>query len=180
MSKYTRDNNEVPIQQATTAAPYIKWMFVALAAILAVCMAFTATRVGVTGDEFLDNLNGYYALKYYADGDTTFVDYSQVPEFNHGFRHMKYYGVGFELWPSFAIRYLHLPEQQLYLFRHLLCAFWGYLLIIFTALTAKRLAGYKAAIFALLLMALTPVLFGLSFFATKDIPFAAFRTSSIL
>ena len=171
--KALQQQNDQPNKRLIPEPSYIKWIFVGLAAILSVCMAFTATRVGVTGDEYIDNFNGYYALKYYADGDTTFANYSQVPEFQNGFRHMKYYGVGFELLPSFAVRYLHMPEQQLYLFRHLFCAFWGFLLILFTCLTAKRLAGYKAAIFALLLMSLTPVLFGLSFFATKDIPFAA-------
>lgn len=152
---------------------YWKYVFIGMAVVLFACMLFTGTRVGCSGDEFLDGANGYYSLAYYADGDTSFVDYSSVEDLAN-FKHMKYYGSGFELWPCFCVRYLHLPDSSYYLFRHLFCGMFGFLLFLFTGLIAYKLTRrWLAAVFALALSALTPVLFGLSFIATKDIPFAA-------
>lgn len=169
----TQENKPQEVVPEVAEPNYWKYVFIGLVVILFACMAFTGTRVGVSGDEFMDDANGKYALAYYADGDTTFVDYSNVKELADKV-HMKYYGSGFELWPSFFVRYLHLSDSNYFLFRHLLCSFFGFLLFLFTALIAKRLArSWIAGILALLLCALTPTLFGLSFFATKDIPFAA-------
>lgn len=87
---------------------------------------------------------------------------------------MKYYGVGYEIIPAIALRYFNLPDSQLFLFRHILCAFFGFLLIFFTGLTVKRLTNsVGGGIIALLTTSCTPTIFGLSFYATKDIPFAA-------
>lgn len=150
-----------------------KYLFFGASFITLVLLLIVSTRVGVTGDEYLDGLNGEYSLKYYTEHDTTFADYSQVEELKP-FPHLKYYGSGFEILPAIATHYLHLPEAHIYTFRHLLCAFYGFLLIFFTALTMMIITDtYSGAILTLAVMALTPTIFGLSFFATKDIPFAA-------
>ncbi len=148
------------------------YFFYAVAFLVFVALLVTVPQVGITGDEFLDQRHGEYCLKYYTEHDTTFADYSQ-DEVLKAFPHMKYYGVGYEIVPAVALKYFHLPESKLFLFRHFLCAFFGFLLIFFTGLTAKRIAGSAAGTIALLAMCCTPVVFGLSFYATKDIPFAA-------
>lgn len=148
-------------------------LFYAVAAIVFCVMAFTATKVGVTGDEFLDQRHGEFCLKYYTEHDTTFADYRNDTVLR-AFPHMKYYGAGYEIVPAVAVKYFNLPESRLFLFRHLLCAFFGFLLIFFTGLTAKKLTkSTGGGIITLLTMSCTPAIFGLSFYATKDIPFAA-------
>lgn len=146
--------------------------FYILASIVLLLLIINSTKVGITGDEFIDGANGKYALKYYTEGDTTFANYSQIEELKIPF-HQKYYGVGYEIIPAVFLKYFHLSPAQEYPFRHLLCALFGFLFFLFTALTAKRLSDWRAGTIALLLISLTPVVFGLSFLATKDIPFAA-------
>lgn len=149
-----------------------KFVFFSLSIIVLICLIINSNKVGVTGDEYFDGMNGKYALNYYTDGDTTFVDYSQTEELKT-LSLLKYYGVGYEIIPAIFLKYFHLSPANEYPFRHLLCALYGFLFFLFTALTAKRLSDWRGGTIALLLITLTPVVFGLSFFATKDIPFAA-------
>lgn len=149
-----------------------KFVFVLLSIILLICLIVNSNKVGSTGDEYFDGVNGKYALKYYTEGDTTFADYSQVDDLK-SLKLLKYYGVGYEIIPAVFLKYFHLSPANEYPFRHLLCALFGFLFFLFTALTAKKLSDWRGGTIALLLITLTPVVFGLSFFATKDIPFAA-------
>ena len=151
---------------------YYKIVFWIIAVIIFSCQMFVATKVGCSGDEFMDGLNGKYSLDYYTDGDTTFADYHQVEELK-SVTHLKYYGSGFEIIPAIFLKYFHLPLDKEYLFRHILCTAFGFILFLFTALTAKILSDWRTAIIALVFIASTPEIFGLSFLATKDIPFAA-------
>lgn len=50
------------------------YAFYAVALIILGTLIFTATKVGVTGDEFLDQRHGEFCLKYYTEHDTTFAD----------------------------------------------------------------------------------------------------------
>lgn len=85
---------------------------------------------------------------------------------------MKYYGVGFEILPALIIKYFGMEEHE-YLIRHVLCAIFGFLFMLFAALTARELKDWKLAIVTLLLMGLSPIVFGLSFLDSKDVPMAA-------
>lgn len=145
-------------------------VFFIVSALLFVCMMWVAPQVGITGDEPIDSANGKYSLAYYLHGDTTFVDYSKVPEVK--IPHMKYYGVGFEILPALIVKYFGMEEHE-YLIRHVLCAIFGFLFMLFAALTAKELKDWKLAIVTLLLMGLSPIVFGLSFLDSKDVPMAA-------
>jgi tetratricopeptide (TPR) repeat protein len=146
-------------------------IFVALAGVVLLAMLFVATQSGVTGDEFIDSHHGKYSLKYYAEGDTTFMDYSNVMEV-YGVYFQKYFGSGYEIIPAIVVKYFGLSQHE-YLIRHLLCAFLGFLFMLFAALTARTLKNSLLACITLLIMALTPTVFGLSMFATKDLPMAA-------
>lgn len=100
-------------------------LFFIVSALLFVCMMWVAPQVGITGDEPIDSANGKYSLAFYLHGDTTFVDYSKVPEVK--IPHMKYYGVGFEILPALIIKYFGMEEHE-YLIRHVLCAIFGFYL----------------------------------------------------
>lgn len=149
-----------------------KILFWAFAAAILLCMLIVAPRTGISGDEWIDGLNGRYSLEYYTSGDTTFADYSKVPEMQ-SYPHMKYYGNGYEIIPAIALKYLHLSPSREFVFRHILCALFGFLLILFTGLIGRLLKDWKLGLISLLMIALTPVVFGLSFLDTKDIPMAA-------
>lgn len=143
--------------------------FLSLAAVLFVSMIFVAFRAGTGGDDILDGNNGWYALKYYCHGDTTFVDYSKVPEV--GAPHLKYYGVGFEILPAIVYKIFDVGPNE-FLVRRLMIAFFGFFLMIFCALIAKYLGNWKLASVTLAVVALTPIVFGLSFYGSKDVPLA--------
>lgn len=149
-----------------------KILFWSFAAVILLCMILVAPNTGISGDECLDGLNGKYSLEYYANGDTTFADYTKVPELK-SHPHLKYYGSGYEIVPAIALKYLHLPASQEFAFRHILCALFGFILMLFTGLIGRLLADWKLGLISLLMIALTPVVFGLSFLDTKDIPMAA-------
>ena len=120
-----------------------------------------------------------YCLAYYADGDTSFADYPaagvmqalQPSEPIYVFQ--KYFGVGFEIVPAIALRYLGLPAKYEFEFRHLLCALLGWLLMLCAGLMGRELGGWRLGIVCLLIVACTPTMFGWSVQDAKDTPFAA-------
>ena len=57
--------------------------------------------------------------------------------------------------------------------RHLFNILFGFLTVLFVGLLVRDLAGWRASILALILMALSPRFLGHSFMNPKDIPFAA-------
>lgn len=144
-------------------------LFYIIAIVLFLCLMSVAPQVGVTGDEPVDSANGKYCLEYYVRGDTSFADYSKVPAVK--IPHMKYYGVGFEVLPAFFVKYGGLGTQE-YLIRHILNAIFGFLFMLFAGLIARELKNWWLACVALLIIGISPIVFGLSFFDSKDIPMA--------
>jgi tetratricopeptide (TPR) repeat protein len=145
-----------------------------LSGVVLLALLFVATQSGVTCDEIVDGGNGKYYLQYYTEGDTSFANYPKyTPKENMLPFHQKYYGGGYEILPAIAVKYFGLSQQHEYLFRHLLCALFGFVFMLFAALTARELKDSLLACITLLVMVLTPNVFGLSMFATKDIPHAA-------
>ncbi|MDR0419513.1 MAG: tetratricopeptide repeat protein [Prevotellaceae bacterium] len=150
---------------------YLTWKnaYFALSVILLVVMFTIVPKIGDVGDEFIDGLHGKYALAYYTERDTTFANYPEagIPiPFTQ-----KYYGAGFEILPAIALKYFNLGKYE-YEIRHLLCAIFGFFFMFFGGLIGQELKNWRIAILCLLIMAFTPVIFGLSFIASKDIPFA--------
>lgn len=146
-----------------------KYVFVVLAAIIGICMVCVAFSAGSGGDDIFDGYHGKLSLEYYKTHDPSYVEVD-----GHDmelFSHMKYYGSGFEMLPALVVKAFNIPEHEL-LIRRLLIGLFGFLLIIITGLTAKNIKDWKLATITILMMALTPTLFGLSFIASKDIPFA--------
>lgn len=91
-------------------------------------------------------------------------------------KHLIYYGPFVNLLCAFIYKYL--SPFGLYETRHIIIALFGFLAILFTALTAQRIAGWRNAVIAFLFILLTPFFFGSSMNNQKDIPFAAFNIIS--
>ena len=84
----------------------------------------------------------------------------------------RYYGPLFEVLLYVVTR--SLPERQLFLTRHLLTFAAFYAGVVFLYLLTKRITkSWGAALFASLLLAATPPIFGHAFYNSKDIPFLA-------
>jgi 4-amino-4-deoxy-L-arabinose transferase-like glycosyltransferase len=129
--------------------------------ILFVLVISTFRDYGITWDEQVQDIYGHDVLSYYL---SFFRDRSA---FN--FINLRYYGGLFDLLAALVNGISPFGEYET---RHLL----GGLIGIAGALGAYRLthllAGERAAFIALLLLALTPLLYGHSFINPKDAPFA--------
>ncbi|MDR0619052.1 MAG: hypothetical protein LBG17_04040 [Bacteroidales bacterium] len=155
-----------------------KVLFWVLATVIFVIYILQGIQGSATGDSFWDGAHGKYALKYYTEGDTTILDYEKHPNAvipgmtsNIG-SHMRLYGVGFDIVPAILIKYFDLEFYEIEI-RAILCALFGFLLLLFTGLTGKRLGGWKVACLALVIAFFTPVVFGWSLHLQKDTPVAA-------
>ena len=158
-----------------------KYVFVVLAAIIGICMVRVAFSAGSAGDDILDGHHGHTSLDYYLHHDTTCVRTFEGINYSDpdALPHLKYYGSGFEMIPAAIVRCFSIPQYEL-LIRRLIIGLCGFLLMLTIGFVAKTIKDWKLASFALLSTALTPTVFGLSFIASKDIPFALGITLAIL
>jgi tetratricopeptide (TPR) repeat protein len=179
----TRSNSLV--DSKLDAFKKVRWkkVFYAMSAVILVVMLALTTQTGITGDEVVERIQGRYALDYYAKGDTTCLDFASMPIDSIMVGKIqttnKYYGVGYEIIPNIAVRYFGLNRYEME-FRRMLCALFGFIFMFFAGLIARRLQGWQTACLTLLIMFLTPVVLGLSFIDTKDIPMAAGYAIAIL
>ena len=125
---------------------------------------------GATVDELLAHIYGERIFNYYASG---FADQSAKDFYN-----LHFYGGFFELICVVCVkisswlgmnRYL----ENLYEVRHLVNAVFGWLMVAFAGLLARRLYGVWAGILAMFLLLVTPRFLGHAFNNPKDTPFAA-------
>jgi hypothetical protein len=136
----------------------------AAAVIAALCVLAAATLrdYAISNDEELQHHYGELILAYYASGLTDRALF--------GFRNLYLYGGLFDI---LAIGLGKLLPLDIYLVRHALCAAIGIAGIAATGATARLVAGPRAGLIAVLLLATTGVWYGPMFNHTKDIPFAA-------
>ncbi|PQJ12412.1 hypothetical protein CJD36_001280 [Flavipsychrobacter stenotrophus] len=87
---------------------------------------------------------------------------------------LKFYGSAFEI-IAVGTNKITGMDKGMHEFdsRHFINQIFGILAILFAGLTAKKIAGWRAAIFTSWLLFLTPSFFGHILFNTKDIPFCA-------
>ena len=158
-----------------------KMLFWILAAFLLLVMVSLHKDFGLTNDEPIHQAHGKIVLEYFMNQDSLAalspIDTSGnlVKTFyvshDSNFRGMNFFGGFFDLTVNYIRTFF--PNTDLYNFRHLINALFGFLMFLFIGLTTKELSGWKTAILALIFAALTPRLFGHSFANPKDIPFAA-------
>ncbi|MBQ2508944.1 MAG: tetratricopeptide repeat protein [Bacteroidales bacterium] len=140
------------------------WAFLAIATILFFAMPMMSRDAGNSGDEMKFQVpQGYNVLNYYkTDGqDSTCMT----------FENLKYYGCSFDVVTAWWNETFHVDDIART--RHAANAFMGWLVVLFVGLIVWRMAGWRAAVMALLLMFFSPRFLGHSFNNPKDIPFAA-------
>jgi tetratricopeptide (TPR) repeat protein len=143
-----------------------KHVFYLLAGFLLVLMPLLSLKSGISGDEETFHYpHGKNAFNYYATlgKDTTCLHYE------NSVLHM--YGPVFDV-ITVAVIKLFQPDDE-YMIRHILNSIAGWTAILFAALIAVMLGGWRAGILTLLFMFLSPRFLGHSYNNPKDIPFAA-------
>ncbi len=156
-------------------------LFFAVAMLVLVLMVAVHNDYGLTNDEPIHQAHGQVVLDYFRGTDsiaalspidsTGNIVSTFSKERNENFRGMNFFGGFFDL----TVNYLHgfFPATDLYNFRHLINALFGFLMFLFIGLTAKEINGWRTAVLAFAFAVLSPRLFGHSFANPKDIPFAA-------
>jgi 4-amino-4-deoxy-L-arabinose transferase-like glycosyltransferase len=116
---------------------------------------------GVSWDERVQNTYGLHLLSYYS---TAFQDQSAFHYIN-----LRYYGGAFDLIAAIVNTFSPFGEYET---RHLLGGLVGLVGTIGAWRLARLLAGERAGLVVVALMAMTPLVYGHSFINPKDAPFA--------
>ncbi len=155
---------------------WYRLLFAITVIILFFAMPYLSFDYGITGDEHLQKEYGELVLKHFeTDGTHT----NKAGENALNYKNLYFYGGLFDY--SAAWLNEHIGGLDPYEMRHLLNAFVGFLMILFTGLLAREVGNsWRIAFFALILMALSPRIFGHSMNNPKDIPFAATYVFTLL
>lgn len=149
-----------------------KYIFYALAAISLIMMIIASQKAGISGDEFFHTEHAKNVFNFYATGGKDSTATVVTETYN-----LPLYG---QLIDNIAhgITILFNVDDYMAL-RHALNSIVGWLAILFVGLFVKRVAGWRAGVFAIILMIVSPRFIGHSFNNLKDIPFAAASMMSI-
>lgn len=143
-----------------------KKIFYSLAGILLILMPLMSLKSGISGDEETFHYpHGKNVFNYYATlgKDTTCLEYDNSA--------LEMYGPVFDVITVAVIKIFNAEDE--YMVRHILNSMAGWAAILFAALIAVMLGGWRAGIITLVFMFLSPRFLGHSFNNPKDIPFAA-------
>ncbi len=119
---------------------------------------------GISGDEYLHLNQTYKVMDYYKS-------FGKDKSALHTPRtYLKYYGQSFDNTATLISEVFSIDD--IFTLRHIINAFAAWLAVLFTFLTARELANKRTALFAIVLLLLSPRFIGHSFNNLKDIPFA--------
>ena len=149
----------------------LKIVFWIMAVVMLAALLLISRDAGISGDEEVHYLHSEMVYNYFS---TMGQDQSSI---NTPKTHLQYYGQAFDNLATFLIHWFGI--EDIYGFRHLMSSLSGWLTIVVTALFAAYISGYGAAIFVLLLFALSPTFLGHAQNNLKDIPFALAYMSSV-
>lgn len=143
----------------------IFWGFAAATALLGLVLSL---QTGINGDDEYQNDYSRRLTAYYSTGgaDTSAL---YVEKGN-----MHLYGGFFDLLTGLANQAMgyELADAGYHDLRHIFNFIFGWLAMLFTALLVREIAGWRAALIALVMIALSPRFLGHSLMNPKDIPFA--------
>ncbi|NVN95431.1 MAG: hypothetical protein HXX18_09140 [Bacteroidetes bacterium] len=137
-------------------------LFFIVAFALLIIMPIMSFDAGISGDESEHYTQSEKVFKYYTSlGKDTSSLVSPS---------LRLYGQSFDLIAITVIKVFNI--DKIYETRHALNSIFGWFAILFTALIAVELIGWRAGIIGLFLMFISPGFLGHSFNNPKDIPFA--------
>jgi hypothetical protein len=145
-----------------------KNIFLGLSAVILLITIVLALGSGINGDDEYQNNYSSKLVSYYSTmgADTSALNIDKGK--------MHYYGGFFDIATGFTNKALGLEvaDAGYHQVRHFFNAIFGFLAMLFTALLAREIAGWRAAILTLIFMFLSPRFLGDSLMNPKDIPFA--------
>ena len=150
------------------------WLFVGIAVILFFAMPLMSRSAGNSGDEDKFQIpQGRFVMDYYrSDGaDTTCMQDIVNINGKEQSWNLKYYGCSFDVVTEWINETFDI--EDIARTRHICNSLLGWLIVFFGGLIAYRIGGWRAGVFAMLLLFFSPRLLGHSFNNPKDIPFAA-------
>jgi len=143
-----------------------KWFlaFFSIAIILFFLMPIMSLDAGNSGDEDPFQIpQGNYVVEWFrtlGEDQTNFT-----------FGNLRYYGSSFDVVMAFFNQTFNI--DNIHISRHIFNSWFGWLSMLFAGLIAFRIAGWRAAVIAMVFLFLSPRFLGHSFNNPKDIPFAA-------
>lgn len=139
---------------------------VAFFVVLLASIIFLSTQSGMNGDEHYQSEHAENVLNYYRTFGNDTAAVRHTPDWN-----LPLYGQVIDNLASLVAKGLNIENYMLV--RHIVCSIFGWLGILFVSLMAFRVSGSRrAAVFAALLLFLSPRFLGHSFNNIKDISFA--------
>lgn len=149
--------------------PFLRKIFWGGMLAVGILLSAGAINSGINADDWYQNDYSEKLVNYYTTmGQDTSAYY--IPNGN-----MHLYGGFFDIVTGFVNRALGYTEADImyHTIRHLCIAWLGWLAILCSALIAREMAGWRAAMLTALVLVLSPRFLGESFMNPKDIPFAA-------
>ncbi len=180
-----RKPDSITVPAANTAlaleSPLLKKFFFGSILLMLIIFVTSGYNVGFHTDESDMNNYGKANVAYYTSGgkDTSCLglltdDDTRIETI------FRYYGSGFEYLPVIFNKLTGLDKgANEFNSRHIFINIFGVLALLFSGLIAKKLGGWRAALFTVWLIFLTPTIFGLTLFDSKDIPFCAGYTAML-
>lgn len=149
-----------------------QYLFYIIGAISLISMIFASQDAGISGDEFFHTEHAEHVFNFYKTGGqdtlaTTVTDNNNLPLYGQLIDNIAH-GIG-----------LLFNVEDYMALRHGLNSIVGFLAILFVGLFVKRVGGWRAGVFSMILMLVSPRFIGHSFNNLKDIPFAAASMMSI-
>lgn len=135
-------------------------------------LIFMAKDAGISGDEFFHVFHSKDVIDYYKTCGENKAAATPTEKNN-----LPYYSQSPDTFIHLIINAFNIDDYMPY--RHLLCNILGWLGILYASLLARRIGGWRAAVFTCVLMFLSPRFLGHSFNNLKDIPFASACIMSI-
>lgn len=147
------------------------WSFLAIAIITLFALPIMSLDAGNTGDE--DDFQipqGKNVINYFKTNgqDTTCLNFKE---------NLQYYGSSFDTVTEFINQTFHI--ENINISRHVCNSLLGWLAILMVGLIAYQFGGFRAGVFAMILLFLSPRFIGHSFNNPKDLPFATAIISAI-
>lgn len=149
-----------------------KYIFYVLAGLSLILMIVASQDAGISGDEFFHTEHAKNVFNFYSTGGQDSTAAVVTDNYN-----LPLYG---QLIDNIAYGLTLLFNVDDYMaLRHAINSIVGWLAILFVGLFAKRVAGWRAGVFAIIIMIVSPRFIGHSFNNLKDVPFAAASMMSI-
>lgn len=149
-----------------------QYIFYIIVGISLITMIFASQDAGISGDEFFHTEHAEHVFNFYKTGGqdtlaTTVTESNNLPLYGQLIDNIAH-GIG-----------LLFNVDDYMALRHGLNSIVGWIAILFVGLFVKRVAGWRAGVFSIILMLVSPRFIGHSFNNLKDIPFAAASMMSV-